>query len=328
MAVQDLERIEAKLDKTVAGAVAISDSVGGVLFTSMAEVMEFAKLLSLAGTAVPKHLRGNPGGCLAVTIQALEWRMSPVAVANKSYEVNDRIAYEAQLIHAVIEARAPLKGRLRGTYTGEGVERSCTVTGHMKGELEPLEYTSPTIAKIKVKNSPLWTADPDQQLWYYATRSWARRYCPDVLLGIYGEDELRDSENIKDITPETTGLKNRLSKKAGARGFDGGNVDRALEHKPETALNTAVSEGESKSEVAAANAPAEEKQLELTAGDVETELAGKRKALENCTSEGDVIVIADEVTRFLKANNRPDLLPGFLSLAQARGKKLQGKAAA
>src|SRR5262245_32102388 len=99
----DLTKIEEKLDKTVAGAVAVSDQVGGVLFQNMAEVMEFAKLLSLAGTAVPKHLRGNPGGCLAVTIQALEWRMSPVAVANKSYEVNDRIAFEAQLIHAVVE---------------------------------------------------------------------------------------------------------------------------------------------------------------------------------------------------------------------------------
>jgi hypothetical protein len=46
--------------------------------------MEFSKLLSLSGTAMPKHLRGNPGGCLAVVIQALEWRMSPISVANQS----------------------------------------------------------------------------------------------------------------------------------------------------------------------------------------------------------------------------------------------------
>jgi len=152
MAVQDLELIEKKIDRVAAGAIEISDNVGGISFTSMGELLEFAKLLSVAGTAIPKHLRGNPGACLAVTIQALEWRMSPVAVANKSYEVNDRIAYESQLIHAVVEARAPLKQRLRATYDGEGDTLTCTVTGHFKGEVDPLEYTSPAFGKITVKN--------------------------------------------------------------------------------------------------------------------------------------------------------------------------------
>src|SRR5262245_34241253 len=103
----DVAKIEERLDRAKAGAVVISDNLGGVLFQNMAEVMEFAKLMSLADIAVRKHLRGNPGMCLAVTIQALEWRMSPFSVANKSYVVNDQIAYESQLIHAVIESRAP-----------------------------------------------------------------------------------------------------------------------------------------------------------------------------------------------------------------------------
>jgi hypothetical protein len=113
MAVQDLERIEQKIDRTVAGAVTVSDSVGGIMFQNMSEVLEFAKLMSVADVAVPKHLRGNPGACLSIVTQALEWRMSPFSVANKSYSVNDRLAYESQLIHGVVEARAPLKQRLR-----------------------------------------------------------------------------------------------------------------------------------------------------------------------------------------------------------------------
>lgn len=244
----DLQRIEEKLDKAVAGAVAVSDSVGGVMFTSMAEVMEFAKLLSLAGTAVPKHLRGNPGGCLAITIQALEWRMSPIAVANKSYEVNDRIAYESQLIHAVIEARAPLKQRLRAVYSGDGVERACKVSGHLKGEVDPLEYDSPPISKIKVKNSPLWTADPDQQLWYYAVRAWARKYCPDVLLGIYSADELEDTEPEGPATPN---LKDRLKGAKGQRGFSPENV-AAIEHKPTLPVEAVLPTGRAKDEIAVA----------------------------------------------------------------------------
>lgn len=324
MAVQDLDRIESRLDKVVAGGVAVSDSVGGVLFQNMAQVMEFAKLLSLAGTAVPKHLRGNPGACLAVTIQALEWRMSPVAVANKSYEVNDRIAYEAQLIHAVVEARAPLKQRLRFFFDGDAETLTCTVKGHIKGEVDPLEYTSPPLGKIKVKNSPLWGSDPRQQLSFYSVRAWARRFCPDVLLGIYSEDELEretPGEGAKDITP---GLKSRLGKK-GARGFSPDNI-QALEHKPGETLpeaSAATSQPEAVAIAASTETPAavrtaEPAEPEMTLGaEIDNEVAEKKRALTNCTSEEDVRAIVDSVTALLRSHKRKDLLPEFLAAAKA-----------
>lgn len=237
MAVTDLQRIEDKIDRTAAGAIMVSDNVGGILFSNMSEVLEFAKLMSVAKNAVPQHLRGEPGTCLAVCIQALEWRMSPFAVANKSYEVNGRVAYESQLIHAVVEARAPLKQRLRKKYSGEGNERRCTVIGHFKNEAEPVEYESPEIGKITPKNSPLWKTDPDQQLWYYSVRAFARGYCPDVLLGIYAEDELRDAEigpeNARDVTPKPD-IAKRLQKKDGARGFNKDGVEKAINETPST----------------------------------------------------------------------------------------------
>src|SRR5262245_27060287 len=99
--------IEKSIDKTQAGAIAMSFEQGGASFKSMGEIMEYAKLMSVASVAIPPHLRGNPGACLAICIQAVEWKMSPFAVANKSYVVNDRVSYESQLIHAVIEQRAP-----------------------------------------------------------------------------------------------------------------------------------------------------------------------------------------------------------------------------
>ena len=201
-----------KLDKQTAGAVSVSAVAGGVSFASALEVMEFAKLMAVAEQAVPKHLRRNPGACLAVVFQAVEWRMSPFQVANKSYLVNDRIGYESQLIHAVIEARAPLQRRLDCTYDGEGAERSCTVIGHFING-DDRTYTSPKIKDIKVKNSPLWTADPDQQLWYFASRSWARKWCPDVLMGIYSREELLENSVIgreEEAATEGSGLHARL----------------------------------------------------------------------------------------------------------------------
>lgn len=152
--------------------------------------MELAKLMAVSQHAVPPHCRNQAGLCLGLAIQAIEWRMSPFAVASKSYVVNDRIGYESQLIHAVIEQRAPITSRLRHKFIGTGDKRQCVVWATAKGETEPLEYTSPEFGKITPKNSPLWKTKPDLQLFYNASRDWARMYFPDVIMGVYADDEL------------------------------------------------------------------------------------------------------------------------------------------
>lgn len=207
------------LDRERVGQVAVI--AGGVSFASALEVMEFAKLISTGGEAIPKPFRNNPGMCLATCFQAIEWRMSPIAVMQKAYVVNDRLGYESQLLHAVVERRAPLKHRLDCTYDGTGQDRTCTVTGvFTDGEVR--EYTTPKIKDIKVKNSPLWTGDPDQQLFYSASRSWARKWCPDVLLGIYTRDELADNPGFgREEEPIDLGLRARLAGKTGEGHQDG-----------------------------------------------------------------------------------------------------------
>ena len=201
-----IEKIEGRIDKDTMAVAEISESVGGLTFKDMGQVMEFSKLMSVAGQAVPKHLRAQPGACLAVSLQALNWRMDPFAVANKSYMVNDRIAYEAQLIHAVIEQRAPIRGRLKGSYIGEGPDRQCVLRAVSAEDGEAIEYTSPKIKDIKVKNSPLWQSDPDQQLWYYSARAMCRRHFPDVLLGVYEKEEILNAPEMKDVTPQRGGF--------------------------------------------------------------------------------------------------------------------------
>lgn len=185
------DRIEGRIDKSQTLEMGVSDA-GGLDYTSASQFMEFAKMMALANVALPKHLRGNPGACLAIAMQASEWKMSPFQVANKSYSVNDRLAYEAQLVNAVILRRAPLRSRFRITYEGDGASRRCTVAVTTT-DGEEVSYTSPPIGSITVKNSPLWKSDPDQQLFYFSSRSLCRRHFPDVLLGIYTPDELSDA---------------------------------------------------------------------------------------------------------------------------------------
>lgn len=199
---------------------------------SMADVVRFSDMMAKGGIAVRKHLRDNPGACLAVTLQALDWGMNPISVGNKSYAVNDQLAYEAQLINAVILARAPIVGRPDYDYTGEpGKTRRCKVSVTTT-DGQVLDITSPEVQRITVKNSPLWKTDEDMQLGYYTVRNLARRHFPEIILGVY---DLEEAQSMRDVTPrhrETTGLRERLEAnrmQTGDKGFSRESVEQAID---------------------------------------------------------------------------------------------------
>lgn len=178
----------------------VPTSGGGLAFMPQnhRDIMEVSQMLAQAKQGVPVAFRDNPGMCAMVVYDAIHWGMLPPQVIRKAYVVKDQLAYESQLIHAVVNTRAGLKDDFEIEYIGEGVERQIKVTGCLsRGSGRPLSYTSPKLKDIKVKNSPLWTEDPDRQLFYYGTRAWARMHVPEVLMGVYAADEIIGSN----ITP-------------------------------------------------------------------------------------------------------------------------------
>ncbi|HEV7253828.1 MAG TPA: recombinase RecT [Mesorhizobium sp.] len=213
-------------------SIGLAHSAGGTSLApqNLAEVVKFAEVMSRAGIALPKHLRGNPGACMAVSLQAMQWEMNPFAVAAKSYSVNDLIAYEAQLIAAVVNTRSGIKGRLRYEFSGEGNELWCKVTGNLDGQ--DYAYESPMVGAIHPKNSPLWKSDPRQQLGYYSARAWARRYTPEVILGVYDRDEAAEfgPDRARDVTPTVlTRLQSRQDAPGAQEGFSAAHVTRETE---------------------------------------------------------------------------------------------------
>ncbi|ASY62475.1 hypothetical protein SJ05684_c10170 [Sinorhizobium sojae CCBAU 05684] len=193
--------------------VSLTSSDGGFAVTpqTLNDIVEFARFMALSNASIPSYLRGNAPDCAAITMQALKWGFDPFSVAQKSYKVKDVLAYEAQLIAAVINSRSGIKGRLKYQFAGEGDDLTCTVTGTLDGE--DCVYTSPRAGNITTKNSPLWKTDPQQQLGYYSARNWARRHCPEVLLGVYDRDEaeeFRGPDNAKDVTPQQPSVMQRL----------------------------------------------------------------------------------------------------------------------
>jgi hypothetical protein len=212
------------------GTVPISHG-GGVDYSSLRDMVDTAKLLSAAGPMLPPWLQGNVGGMFGIVMRAQELGIAPLTLANWTYVVEQggvqRVAYESQFYHSIIEARAPIKGRLQARYEGEGGNRKCFVFATFKGETEPRVWPPAdsadqfTLDKLKpgknqygkTKGSPLWDTKPDIQLFYNMSRDWARVYCPDILGGVYGKDELEEvgftaaSDVAIDVSPK---LRERL----------------------------------------------------------------------------------------------------------------------
>ncbi len=204
--------------------VALTSSDGGFAVTpqTLNDVVEFAKFMCQSNAGIPSYLRGNGADCAAIIMQALKWGFDPFSVAQKSYKVKDVLAYEAQLIAAVINARSGIKGRLKYQFEGTGDDLTCTVTGMLDGD--ECVYTSPRVGNITTKNSPLWKTDPQQQLGYYSSRNWARRHCPEVILGAYDRDEaeeFRGPDNARDITPQPSVMQRLKAAREAPQSADG-----------------------------------------------------------------------------------------------------------
>ncbi|WP_042890582.1 RecT family recombinase [Acinetobacter junii] len=208
--------------------------------TVMARFERTAEIMAGSRMTVPKHLQGNVGDCMAIIMQAAQWQMNPYAVAQKTHMVNNVLGYEAQLVNAVITSRAPVKERLHFEWYGDWSkvngkdDKSPTlgvrVSATLRGENAPRVIDISMAQVGPVRNSPLWAADPRQQIAYLATKRWARLYCPDVILGVYTPDEVIEREEL-DITP----VQSTVKKHQGASGLKAQMAER--EQSQETVID-------------------------------------------------------------------------------------------
>ncbi|MEL6102926.1 MAG: recombinase RecT [Pseudomonadota bacterium] len=204
----------------------IDPGLSAYAFENLAQVVQFADLMCQAGPMLPAHLRGQSALCMAVTMRATHWGFDPFALAMETYQVSgdSPIAYQAKVFVAALKSVAGIqlnfeftgsyemtnqaaqssRGNTTAKRTADG-DRACTAWIEFEGRR--LEYTTPKLNDITIKNSPLWHNDPDQQLAYYAGRGWARRHRPDVMMGALSVDEVQDAPpEIRDVTPKQSGF--------------------------------------------------------------------------------------------------------------------------
>lgn len=195
----------------------------------MDSMVRLAEIMASGKATIPNEFRNSPGDCLAVVMQAVQWRMSPFAVAQKTFFVSGKIGYEGQLVHAAVTSSGILTGddfdyeyygpwekvigkfEIKKGEKGEyrvpawhladeiGLGLRISATMRATGKVKVLDLM---LAQARTRNSTLWADDPKQQLGYLAVRKWARQYAPGIILGVYTPDELdQDYREPRDITP-------------------------------------------------------------------------------------------------------------------------------
>lgn len=216
----------------------VDPGLGQYNFGDLNQFVEFAKVMCQAGEMLPQHAQRNPSICLALTMRAVHWGFDPFALAMETYQAKQGgpVGYQAKVFTAVLrKAGVNLRYRYEGeikmldtpvkSYKGNEIakrtatgDRRCIAYIEEDGDL--LEYETMTLDQITIKNSPLWHNDPDQQLAYAAGRGWARRYRPDLMMGAYSEDEVREMRPMRDVTPKQTGFQ-RLAEEARQKAAEG-----------------------------------------------------------------------------------------------------------
>lgn len=210
-----------------------SQDPGGMAFGAMMadgahmeRLIRFSEIMASGKSTIPSELR-NPGDCLAITMQAMAWKMMPQAVAQKCFFLNGKIGYEAQLVAAAINNSGAVSGSFhfdwfgpwenivgkfeirksdKGEYRAPGWKLAdeegvgIRIWATLRGESEP-RVMDVLLAQARTRNSTLWADDPKQQLAYLAQKKWARLYAPGVILGVYTPDEIEGFTPEKEINP-------------------------------------------------------------------------------------------------------------------------------
>jgi hypothetical protein len=162
-----------------------------------------AKLFSESGL-VPKTFERNPAACFVGLQLAAQLGVNPFMLFQKIYSVQGKIGIETQIAVAVANQRGVFLGPIEHEFSGEGKTRSCkataTLTKSGKAVSMVVDWATVEAEGWASKPGSKWKTMPDQ-MFRYRTSLWLiRTYAPEVLMGLYGSEELEDSRTI-DITP-------------------------------------------------------------------------------------------------------------------------------
>ncbi len=169
--------------------------------------LDIAKTLQFA-TLIPDHLRMqkidgkwtplDPNQVMAnvmmVVNRALQWGVDPIALVAESFVVGGKLDFQGKVIIAVVNRLGGLKSNLDFEFEGSGDDLTVIVSGELlkepgKPREARLAYRDAVTKNSSGKVNEQWTKDVQQKLIYSGAKKWARRHTPEVILGLFSEDD-------------------------------------------------------------------------------------------------------------------------------------------
>lgn len=150
---------------------------------------------------LPKRYQGRWGDIMVALNMASRMNADPVMVMQNLYVVNGMPAWSGQFVIAMINTSGRFATPLRFKLSGKGDAMSCYayIKTHDDEEIRGTTISMDMAKKEGWygKSGSKWQSMPEQMIQYRAASFFGRLYCPDLLMGIYTEDEAMEIENVE-----------------------------------------------------------------------------------------------------------------------------------
>lgn len=155
---------------------------------------------------VPKDYQNQPANCLIALDMSTRLNMSPMMVMQNMYVVYGRPSWSGQMVTALINRSRRFKSPLKFMIQGEGDNMSCyAYTEDLEGNI----VKGPTVTMLMVKEEgwlnktgSKWKTMPELMFQYRSASFFGRVHCPDLLMGLYTADEIKDMYATSEVKEE------------------------------------------------------------------------------------------------------------------------------
>lgn len=180
----------------------VADLQGGLYSSSdtLRIARNFAQDLSKS-TMIPTQYQNNYANCLVALEYANRTGQSPLQVMQSLNVIQGRPSWDSKALIGMINTSGKYDHDLRFTYgkDSNGEINSCFAWTKKDGEvIEGIPYTMEKAKKegLLNKNNSFWNKDHVLMLTYRAVSRFASINCPEITLGLYTTEEVRDFTNV------------------------------------------------------------------------------------------------------------------------------------
>lgn len=159
-------------------------------------------------TIVPKAYQNNAGNCMIAIEMASRINTSPMMVMQNLYIVNGNPAWSSQWIIAMINASGRYKTELQFEFGDDPADGGMSCRAYVE------DFSGHTVYGPKItmkmadaegwanKSGSKWKTMPEVMIRYRAASFFGRVNCPDMIMGIYSQDEVLDMGGVpEEVVP-------------------------------------------------------------------------------------------------------------------------------